>query len=506
MRKSTALFLAILALSCRKRAPEPTSQSPDAGSAPVMFGSFATPANFNVIAKGPANVLVASGAGSPEGVLTADKGSVSLDTTNGAVYAKATGSGNTGWSAIASSAGAVPTTRTLTATAPITGGGDLSANRSFGFAGSDIASSGAVVQLSGTANSVAIPAATQLDWASSGPSLIDASGDLRMKLATTGKLFRWTDTSNDLATFAYNSGNPELSLATGRTLLIIDANGASQGIILQAANATSLGLNLYADTHFATNSGTAKGRWNNTGLRIGDDTAATEKLEVMGNILLGSAQTTIAQGTSASTHGANLIVRAEAGAAGNFDGGSLFVVGGAKTGSGVAGSVYLQSGGNNVVQVSPTTMSLSQPNFLWDSSVTNPNISQATNAGANGTDMIVAAQSGGTSNRSGGGATVKSGDKTGSGLPGSVLLLSGAGNHYVQLSELAASRRVTGLALGSQMTTTEMPASTGDRVIYIANAATVPAANPVSGGILYVEGGALKFRGSAGTVTTIADP
>ena len=45
----------------------------------------------------------------------------------------------------------------------------------------------------------------------------------------------------------------------------------------------------------------------------------------------------------------------------------------------------------------------------------------------------------------------------------------------------------------------------GIGVIYIANANTVPTTNPTAGGILYVESGALKYRGSSGTVTTIAN-
>jgi len=45
---------------------------------------------------------------------------------------------------------------------------------------------------------------------------------------------------------------------------------------------------------------------------------------------------------------------------------------------------------------------------------------------------------------------------------------------------------------------------TGDGVIGIANATTVPSTNPAGGGVLYAEAGALKWRGSAGTVTTIA--
>jgi hypothetical protein len=44
----------------------------------------------------------------------------------------------------------------------------------------------------------------------------------------------------------------------------------------------------------------------------------------------------------------------------------------------------------------------------------------------------------------------------------------------------------------------------GNSIVYIANG-TVPSANPPTGGYIYVEAGALKYRGSSGTVTTIAN-
>lgn len=44
----------------------------------------------------------------------------------------------------------------------------------------------------------------------------------------------------------------------------------------------------------------------------------------------------------------------------------------------------------------------------------------------------------------------------------------------------------------------------GVGVAFIANATTVPTTNPTGGGIIYVEAGALKYRGSSGTVTTLA--
>ena len=42
-------------------------------------------------------------------------------------------------------------------------------------------------------------------------------------------------------------------------------------------------------------------------------------------------------------------------------------------------------------------------------------------------------------------------------------------------------------------------------VLAIANAVAVPTGNPTGGGVLYVEAGALKYRGSSGTITTIAN-
>jgi len=45
----------------------------------------------------------------------------------------------------------------------------------------------------------------------------------------------------------------------------------------------------------------------------------------------------------------------------------------------------------------------------------------------------------------------------------------------------------------------------GVKVINIGNATTVPTTDPTGGGILYVEAGALKYRGSSGTTTTIAN-
>jgi hypothetical protein len=62
-------------------------------------------------------------------------------------------------------------------------------------------------------------------------------------------------------------------------------------------------------------------------------------------------------------------------------------------------------------------------------------------------------------------------------------------------------RRAAGGNIGIQ-TTSQFGAGHG--VIAIANATVAPSVNPAGGGILYAEDGALKYRGSNGTVTVIA--
>jgi hypothetical protein len=44
----------------------------------------------------------------------------------------------------------------------------------------------------------------------------------------------------------------------------------------------------------------------------------------------------------------------------------------------------------------------------------------------------------------------------------------------------------------------------GVQVAFVANATTAPTTNPVGGGVLFAVAGALKWRGSSGTVTTVA--
>lgn len=62
------------------------------------------------------------------------------------------------------------------------------------------------------------------------------------------------------------------------------------------------------------------------------------------------------------------------------------------------------------------------------------------------------------------------------------------------------SARFNGITVGADPGTGGMSGAN----VRFANISTAPTTNPVAGGILYVEGGALKYRGSSGTITTIA--
>lgn len=72
------------------------------------------------------------------------------------------------------------------------------------------------------------------------------------------------------------------------------------------------------------------------------------------------------------------------------------------------------------------------------------------------------------------------------------LAIQAAGTGSVVLSAAGASVMAVGQWSGA------------DKAIYILNTTTAPSANPTGGGYLYCEGGALKYRGSSGTITTIA--
>jgi len=148
------------------------------------------------------------------------------------------------------------------------------------------------------------------------------------------------------------------------------------------------------------------------------------------------------------------------------------------------------------VLIGPTTL-LMQPN----GSIT------ASSGGGAGAALNYLGQAGDVSTNALGGEPYLAGGQPGgsakrAGAKMALRTNAGALETMVHVTEVAANQRV--FALFGDVTATEMPAGTGDLVEYMKNCAVVPSANPVGGGIRYVEAGALKYRGSGGTVTVLA--
>ena len=83
------------------------------------------------------------------------------------------------------------------------------------------------------------------------------------------------------------------------------------------------------------------------------------------------------------------------------------------------------------------------------------------------------------------------------------LALTATGANVVAVSTNGSERmRITDA--GNVLIGTTTTAAGASGTLHMANAATVPTGNLTGGGVLFIEGGALKYRGSAGTVTTVA--
>lgn len=83
-----------------------------------------------------------------------------------------------------------------------------------------------------------------------------------------------------------------------------------------------------------------------------------------------------------------------------------------------------------------------------------------------------------------------------------ISVLAVTSSDFIQLGTSTATTAINGANISLLSSIGSF--GSGSAVIFIANAGVVPSTNPINGGILYVEAGALKYRGSSGTITTIA--
>ena len=182
----------------------------------------------------------------------------------------------------------------------------------------------------------------------------------------------------------------------------------------------------------------------------------------------------------------------------------------------VDGATAVQSfiGGTFRFQVLSTELDLNVSNVTFRVGMS-PLIQQtARTTNAATTDMTVRAEAAWTSatgaNLHGGNLILSSGTRgSTSGRRGAVRLRVNGSSTETLLettdvqAEATSPSRVVALLANKDITTTELPSGTGDLVVYLGNCATAPTVNPVGGGVLYVESGALKYRGTAGTITTL---
>jgi hypothetical protein len=170
-------------------------------------------------------------------------------------------------------------------------------------------------------------------------------------------------------------------------------------------------------------------------------------------------------------------------------------------------SVAANLGGTNYFSVGLSKVEILVASELsFARGVANPFIVQQPRiAAGNGQRLWVHAQSVNAAGANGdGGPLVLTGGKSdGTGLKGRVQLglnlddTAANIQHMVEVAEITATRRAIALANIAVITTTELPASTGDGIVYLANAQTVPSADAVAGHIYYSDSArpAWRFNG-----------
>jgi len=99
------------------------------------------------------------------------------------------------------------------------------------------------------------------------------------------------------------------------------------------------------------------------------------------------------------------------------------------------------------------------------------------------------------------GGTIKMRKSANGGHTDAVLAVSGAA---FRVSDGTNNKILLTRDGGIQVNNSATAFGSGVGVIGVSNATTLPSTNPSGGGVLYADAGALKWRGSGGTVTTIA--
>jgi hypothetical protein len=255
--------------------------------------------------------------------------------------------------------------------------------------------------------------------------------------------------------------------------------------------------------------------------RFGDGTAATEKVEIVGNAVVTAILTANQAGTdivlrawtSSSSYGAiymgvtpgntnySFISNGTSTQVNAPDGaGTLFFC----HGDSIAGN--WKSAGLRIGDTLGATDKLEvKGNIAFDVGTTCKVYQPAATSG-NGRDLLVLAQDGfqTSGNNNGGNAVVQGGKNRASGFNGGVQLKLGAGANDVmlQVMEVATSVRIVGICTTVALTTSDL--STGANVAFWKETAGAPTTNPTGGVAMWVDTGRLTHRNANAVITALA--
>ena len=171
---------------------------------------------------------------------------------------------------------------------------------------------------------------------------------------------------------------------------------------------------------------------------------------------------------------------------------SFFVANGDLAGSSVVQQVIGLTGSGGTVNVSAS-------NIIF-TSTTSPVITQLTSITGPGANLSITAQSSSYTSANAGNVSINGGTSFSGGLKGGVsICLDNGAIKGIQFAEIVSGRKILSLLNSSAVTTTNMPAGTGDMVMYIGNTLTPPTSgSPVNGTVLYSYGGQLYIKQSNG--------
>ncbi len=160
------------------------------------------------------------------------------------------------------------------------------------------------------------------------------------------------------------------------------------------------------------------------------------------------------------------------------------------------GHIFQMNGGN-VFAITSSSITTARTNFQFTTGSSSIQIADTLATTGTFASITIKAQGGGglTGNYTAGSSVIQGGDvsvgTSGTHTGGDVLLRGGQGG---------ATANNGNISLGSVAPVW----NGGAGILFVSNAFALPTANPTGGGYLYVDTGALKYRGSSGTITMIA--